>query len=508
MIELYEQPRLPLDLGDAAPTPALVSTPSGYSGLYAFHKYWGKKPWEPVSFLIQNLSDPHDLVLDPFMGSGVTAREALRVGRRFIGIDLNPIAVEISKLLVVPPAPAGIRKALTDIQASVRLEIEDSYERHQESQPASHYLWDDQVLREVWVVGAGGVRTQRRVHEPTKHDLRLAERYDGYESKRIRPVRFFTNSRINASPALTLNDLFTGRALRNMDLLLDAIEDLPSNERHALELCLTAASGQMSNMVFAITGRGKTKGHSRGRVEVGSWVIGFWRPKLHFEINAWNCFARRTHRLVRALATPGYSQRLALSNDLLGVLSGQATALLRCGDALTELAHVPENSIDLIVTDPPHSDRVPYLELSDVWNAMLGQTADFKREIVVSNARERGKDTEEYSRAINRFLRLANQVLKPGHFMVLLFNARDKLSWESLATLENDSSQSSLEYRGHFSLEYSARSVLQDTRKGSLKSDLALVFQKPGSAPRSMTALRTLGRVHGWTDRFPGKEQG
>jgi hypothetical protein len=507
MIESYEQPRLPLDLKDTAPTPAQVSTPSGYSGLYAFHKYWGKKPWEPVSFLIQTLSDPYDLVLDPFMGSGVTAREALRLGRRFVGIDLNPIAVEISKLLVVPPEHATVRKAFCSIQESVRPKIEVSYERHQESQPASHYLWDDHVLREVWVVAPGGARRRRRVHEPTDHDLRLAQQYDGYESKRVRPLRFFTNSRINASPGLTLNDLFTGRALRNIDLLLDAIEYLPSDARRALELCLTAASGQMSNMVFAITGRGKTKGRSRSRVEVGSWVIGFWRPKLHFEINTWNCFARRTHRLLKALSTPGYGQCLALSSDLPGVLSGRAAAFLSCSDALTELAHIPEDSVDLIVTDPPHSDRVPYLELSDMWNAMLGQTVDFGREIVVSNAKERGKNTEEYTRSISRFLRLAGHAIKPGRFMVLLFNARDRLSWEGLATLQANSSQSSLEYRGHFPLQYSAGSVVQDSRRGSLRNDLALVFEKPGSASRYTTALSTLEQVHGWTDRFPERQE-
>ena len=46
-------------------------------------------------------------------------------------------------------------------------------------------------------------------------------------------------------------------------------------------------------MVFAVTGRGKTKGKSADKVEVGSWVIGYWRPPLHFEVNVWNCFENR-----------------------------------------------------------------------------------------------------------------------------------------------------------------------------------------------------------------------
>ena len=32
-----------------------LSCPNGYSGFSAFHKYWGKKPVECLSFLIENL---------------------------------------------------------------------------------------------------------------------------------------------------------------------------------------------------------------------------------------------------------------------------------------------------------------------------------------------------------------------------------------------------------------------------------------------------------------------
>ena len=58
----------------------------------------------------------------------------------------------------------------------------------------------------------------------------------------------------------------------------------------------------MTKMVFAVTGRGKTKENSLTKVEVGSWVIGYWRPRLHFEVNVWNCFENRVRKLVNALS--------------------------------------------------------------------------------------------------------------------------------------------------------------------------------------------------------------
>ncbi|MBI2170461.1 MAG: site-specific DNA-methyltransferase, partial [Chloroflexi bacterium] len=80
-----------------------LARPSGYVGLQAFHKYWGKKPLEPLLFLIDSLSEPGGLVVDPFVGSGSSGVAAMRLNRKFIGIDLNPVAVRLSTLLVSPP---------------------------------------------------------------------------------------------------------------------------------------------------------------------------------------------------------------------------------------------------------------------------------------------------------------------------------------------------------------------------------------------------------------------
>ena len=48
--------------------------------------------------LITLLSNPDDLVVDPFSGGGTTGVEALRLGRQFVGLDANPIAVLLGKI--------------------------------------------------------------------------------------------------------------------------------------------------------------------------------------------------------------------------------------------------------------------------------------------------------------------------------------------------------------------------------------------------------------------------
>ena len=35
---------------------AEMESPSGYKGFYRFHKYWGKKPHEPLAYVIEQLT--------------------------------------------------------------------------------------------------------------------------------------------------------------------------------------------------------------------------------------------------------------------------------------------------------------------------------------------------------------------------------------------------------------------------------------------------------------------
>ena len=48
-----------------------------------------EKPLELMRKIVLNASNPGDVVLDPFMGTGTTAVAALDLGRRFIGIELD-----------------------------------------------------------------------------------------------------------------------------------------------------------------------------------------------------------------------------------------------------------------------------------------------------------------------------------------------------------------------------------------------------------------------------------
>jgi len=62
-----------------------------------FHPYPARFPPQIPATLIEALSQKSAAVLDPFVGGGTTMVEAFRLGRKSIGVDINPIAVLVSK---------------------------------------------------------------------------------------------------------------------------------------------------------------------------------------------------------------------------------------------------------------------------------------------------------------------------------------------------------------------------------------------------------------------------
>jgi site-specific DNA-methyltransferase (cytosine-N4-specific) len=64
-----------------------------------------------ASQAIRILSQPGDLVVDPYCGSGTTLVEAALLGRRSIGIDLSPLAVLIASVKTTPIDPNELESA-------------------------------------------------------------------------------------------------------------------------------------------------------------------------------------------------------------------------------------------------------------------------------------------------------------------------------------------------------------------------------------------------------------
>lgn len=76
-----------------------------------------EKPWRLFNELLTDFTNPDETILDPFMGSGTTGVACAKLGRKFIGIELEPKYFDIAceriqksydqpDLFVAPPKKA------------------------------------------------------------------------------------------------------------------------------------------------------------------------------------------------------------------------------------------------------------------------------------------------------------------------------------------------------------------------------------------------------------------
>jgi hypothetical protein len=80
--------------------------------VHGFHSYPARLHPRTAETLIEGLSAEGGLVCDPFCGSGTVLVEARRLGRNALGVDLNPLAIQLSLLKTQPPS-AEQREQLT-----------------------------------------------------------------------------------------------------------------------------------------------------------------------------------------------------------------------------------------------------------------------------------------------------------------------------------------------------------------------------------------------------------
>ena len=460
-------------------------TAETYTGIYGMHKYWSKKPHNIIRYFIDKYSAPNGIILDPFCGSGISVIEGIITGRKVIGIDINPSAIFITKQILQKVTTSELYNAYKTIEKKLKATINSFYHVIRDGNvfQGTHFIWENNLLTEIWY--QNGPR-KKIIDKPRDEDIKLFNSFS-YENiiEYFPKDKFFHNPRINAYGNQKVYELFTPRNLKALALLMCEIEKTENEEiRNVLKFCFTSSVGQASKMVFVVKNRGKSNGKTANdKKEVGSWVIGYWTPKENFEINAWNCFENKFNKILKAKKSQEKtSYTIKETESFSKLVSSSFNLMLLNQPAQISIKNLPNNSIDYVITDPPHGNRIPYLELSMMWNSWLKQTVDYNNEIIVSEAKERNKDINNYNELLNSVFEEIQRVLKPEKFFSLMFNSRDDQTWinliSKLYSLDFDL------FRVE-TLEYSANSVVQDTRKAGLKTDFIITFQKKPTLRKS-----------------------
>lgn len=120
--------------------------------VHGFHSYPARIDPRTARRLIEALAPPKGVVLDPFCGSGTVLVEARLAGRRALGTDANPLAVELAWLKVRGTSPRE-RASILEAARRVAAHAEDRRVRRlgatRRYGPADIALFDPHVLLEL-----------------------------------------------------------------------------------------------------------------------------------------------------------------------------------------------------------------------------------------------------------------------------------------------------------------------------------------------------------------------
>lgn len=404
---------------------AITPGPAGasYRPMYSMHRYWSKKPSEIISRYIEAYTDVGDMVLDPFSGYGVTAYEALKLGRKAIAIDLNPMATFLTRVILEPVNLSHLRWAFQDIQQVSESRISELFLTRCPACGGQGII--DFVIRHfdkpTEIAYTCNCTGERLFKEPDQHDKQADNAYSHMEI----PFWYPQNRSIPTTQKERFqyeHELFTRRNLIALSIILHAInQQKDQHVQNVLKMAFTAALDKCSRLK-PVSVKSKRDRGNKYSLSL-SWVATrFYTPPLWQEVNPWKAFVSSFNRAYEGKKETNKELSSAvIGNNFKDLESGAANVLVMNGSADEILeSQIPAHSIDYVLTDPPFGSAIQYLTLSTFWGVWLGFDFDYEREIVVDTRRNKSK--EDYFRRLKSVLNYTGKVSKPGSNVHIFVN--------------------------------------------------------------------------------------
>ena len=475
--------------------------PEPHTAMYVWHKYWSRKTWNVVGEHLRAYTKEHQVVFDPFAGSGVVAIEAARNRRRAIVCDLNPVASHITELTLRPVNTLKLLEAFERVRERVQKRIAELYTVH--CLKCGQPLIADCCVREgdelVEVRYKGCPHCEHRCEtgcEPRKQDTdALAE----LEARRVK--EWYPKNQLyyeDGTPFMkkerfdSLDQLFTKRNLRAAAMLYAAIEEETSPQLKKFLI------GAFSSMVHLCTRMCPALAPGEGNHQTAfssTWTQhSYWAAPRYLESNVWEKFESAVTGHQGIIKAKNESNELLgdvkVTDDWRRVLAGEADIAVVTGDSVELMKKMPDECVDYIFTDPPYDASIQYGELSYLWNAWLKEDFRYTERIVthevIRNDRQK-KPFEVYHALLNHSFQGFYRVLRPECCLTLTFH-NPTFMVRNATVRAGVFSGFDYEHIHHQPLgQVSAKAMLQPF--GSAQGDFYLRFVKTARPARQMEEI-------------------
>jgi len=410
--------------------------PLAHTPMYVWHKFWARKTWNVVGEFIKTYCPEGGIVLDPFVGSGITATETLKNGKKAIVCDLNPIATEITRLTIKPVKEIELHDAFKRVEQKVKSKIESLYlTRCRNCNKEIVFdcsIWQGSKCVEIRYQSCPHCKDrQEKDCKLTKYDKNILSRIERKKIKEWYPTNklYYPDGRpfLKKEKYDSVDELFTKRNLQALAWLMKAIEEEPKKDlKDFLKVAFSSMVHLCTKMLPAIS---PTPGSHQTPFSSTWSQHSYWFAPSHMEQNVWNKFdsAINGHQgLLKAKAESNkFFKDIKIASSFRQVTSGKADIYIHRGSCLDLMQGMPEDSIDYIFTDPPYDASIQYGELSYMWVSWLKMNNDYLENIVsneiIRNERQH-KDFAIYHSLLSASFQKMFKVLKPEHYLTLTFH--------------------------------------------------------------------------------------
>lgn len=213
----------------------------------------------------------------------------------------------------------------------------------------------------------------------------------------------------------TIEKLFSRKQLAQLAYLKFLIKkEKNENVKNSLLLAFSSSITKHNLTYHSSSSRGENAGNAS--------AFAYYRYRIApspDELNLINIFETKFKKVYEAKKDIEYFINEQTINDI-RVIKGTAT----------KLNDIPKESIDYIYTDPPYGKKIPYLDLSTMWNAWLDLEVtekDFKLEAIEGG--EHHKTKNEYNKLISDSIKEMYRVLKFDRWLSFVFAHKDPEFW-------------------------------------------------------------------------------
>ena len=118
---------------------------------HGYHRYPAKFIPQIVSRLAEKYTREGDFIVDPFGGCGTTLVESKVMGRPSIAVDINPVAVLITKAKITPINPDKIEKESTTLQKRLETYNENTKVKAPEHERIDYWFKSEQKRKLAFI---------------------------------------------------------------------------------------------------------------------------------------------------------------------------------------------------------------------------------------------------------------------------------------------------------------------------------------------------------------------